>query len=69
MSLDDYDDYSDFDPWDDESRWSETESQTDGKPKVLIVGAGIGGLMLGNLLLKRGVPFHIYDRMKEVKPL
>ncbi|KAG0029726.1 hypothetical protein BGZ82_007787 [Podila clonocystis] len=40
MSLPDYDDYSDFDPWDDESRWSETESQTDGKPKVLIVGAG-----------------------------
>ncbi|KAF9309490.1 hypothetical protein BG003_009705 [Podila horticola] len=69
MSLPDYDDYSDFDPWDGESRWSDAESQTDGKPKVLIVGAGIGGLMLGNLLLKRGVPFHIYDRMREVKPL
>ncbi|KAG0359845.1 hypothetical protein BG005_011975 [Podila minutissima] len=55
MSLPDYDDYSDIDPWDDESRWSEAESQMDGKPQVLIVGAGIGGLMLGNLLLKRGL--------------
>lgn len=39
------------------------------KPKVLIVGAGIGGLMLGNILEKGGIPYHIYERNKEVKPL
>ncbi|KAG0021952.1 hypothetical protein BGZ81_008731 [Podila clonocystis] len=39
------------------------------KPKVLIVGAGIGGLMLANLLQKGNVPFDIYERAKEVKPL
>ncbi|KAG0332849.1 hypothetical protein BG004_001072 [Podila humilis] len=39
------------------------------KPKVLIVGAGIGGLMLGQLLHKGGVPFEIFERAKEVKPL
>jgi len=69
MSFLDFDSSSEFDPWDDESEWSETQSRADGRPKVLIVGAGIGGLMLGNLLLKRGVPFEIYDRTKEIKPL
>ncbi|KAG0334889.1 hypothetical protein BG004_000233 [Podila humilis] len=39
------------------------------KPKVLIVGAGIGGLFLGQLLHKGGVPFEIFERAKEVKPL
>ncbi|KAG0082793.1 hypothetical protein BGZ92_011391, partial [Podila epicladia] len=39
------------------------------KPKVLIVGAGIGGLTLGLLLKKGGVPFEIYERAKEVRPL
>ncbi|KAG0331371.1 hypothetical protein BG004_001698 [Podila humilis] len=39
------------------------------KPTVLIVGAGIGGLMLGQLLLKGGIPFEILERAKEVKPL
>ncbi|KAF9276731.1 hypothetical protein BGZ74_003550, partial [Mortierella antarctica] len=39
------------------------------KPKVLIVGAGIGGLTLG-LLLKRGnIPFEIYELAKEVRSL
>lgn len=46
-----------------------THNTDDGKPKVLIVGAGIGGLTLGILLLKAGVPFEIYERTKEVKPL
>ncbi|KFH66160.1 hypothetical protein MVEG_08261 [Podila verticillata NRRL 6337] len=38
-------------------------------PKVLIVGAGIGGLMLGNFLQKGGIDFLILERAKEVKPL
>lgn len=39
------------------------------KPKVLIVGAGIGGMMLAFLLKKGGVPFLIIERAAEVKPL
>ncbi|ORZ05135.1 hypothetical protein BCR41DRAFT_425599 [Lobosporangium transversale] len=39
------------------------------KPKVLIVGAGIGGLTLGALLEKAGVPYEIYDRMVGIRPL
>ncbi|KFH66062.1 hypothetical protein MVEG_08163 [Podila verticillata NRRL 6337] len=39
------------------------------KPKVLIVGAGIGGLMLAFLLKKGGVPFLVLERAHEVKPL
>ncbi|KAG0362307.1 hypothetical protein BG005_006137 [Podila minutissima] len=39
------------------------------KPKVLIVGAGIGGLMLGNFLEKGGVQFQILERASEVRPL
>ncbi|KAG0325826.1 hypothetical protein BG000_001654 [Podila horticola] len=39
------------------------------KPKVLIVGAGIGGMMLAFLLKKGGVPFLVIERAAEVKPL
>ncbi|KAI1319716.1 hypothetical protein EDD11_003410 [Mortierella claussenii] len=39
------------------------------RPTVLIVGAGVGGLMLAILLEKAGVPYQIFDRMTEVKPL
>ncbi|KAG0025898.1 hypothetical protein BGZ82_009788 [Podila clonocystis] len=39
------------------------------KPKVLIVGAGIGGLTLGLLLKRGGVPFEIYERAKEVRSI
>ncbi|KAF9302944.1 hypothetical protein BGZ74_004600, partial [Mortierella antarctica] len=39
------------------------------KPRVLIVGAGIGGLMLAILLQKGGIPVQIFERAKEVKPL
>ncbi|KAF9311539.1 hypothetical protein BG003_007305 [Podila horticola] len=65
------DEYSISDPWDDVSLWSAPElTRTGGKkPKVLIVGAGIGGLMLGNLLLKSGVNFEIFEYSKEVKPV
>ncbi|KAF9147866.1 hypothetical protein BG015_010427 [Linnemannia schmuckeri] len=39
------------------------------KPKVLIVGAGLGGLMLGALLEKVGIPYTIFERTTTVKPL
>ncbi|KAG0342669.1 hypothetical protein BG004_005620 [Podila humilis] len=39
------------------------------KPKILIVGAGIGGLMLGLLLEKGGVPYEIVERAKQIRPL
>ncbi|KAF9092511.1 hypothetical protein BGX23_004223 [Mortierella sp. AD031] len=39
------------------------------RPRVIIVGAGLGGLMLGILLDKMDVPYHIYERALEVKPL
>ncbi|KAG0331370.1 hypothetical protein BG004_001697 [Podila humilis] len=45
------------------------DNAEDTKPKVLIVGAGIGGLMLGQLLHKGGVSFEIFERAKEIKPL
>ncbi|KAF9337521.1 hypothetical protein BG006_004347 [Podila minutissima] len=44
--------------------WSDTD-----KPKILIVGAGIGGLLLGNLLRKAGCQFLIIEKAKELKPL
>ena len=39
------------------------------RPKVLIVGAGIGGLTLGMLLHKAKIPFEIYERAAVVKPI
>lgn len=39
------------------------------KPTVLIVGAGLGGLMLGALLEKANVPYAIFERTSVVKPL
>ncbi|KAK3830611.1 MAG: hypothetical protein J3R72DRAFT_455830 [Linnemannia gamsii] len=39
------------------------------KPTVLIVGAGLGGLMLGALLEKSDVPYTIFERAAAVKPL
>ncbi|KAF9901574.1 hypothetical protein EC991_005996 [Linnemannia zychae] len=39
------------------------------KPTVLIVGAGLGGLLLGALLEKSNVPYIIFERATVVKPL
>ncbi|KAG0276347.1 hypothetical protein BGZ95_007674 [Linnemannia exigua] len=39
------------------------------KPTVLIVGAGLGGLMMGALLERIGIPYHIFERATKVKPL
>ncbi|KAF8997673.1 hypothetical protein BGZ52_011005, partial [Haplosporangium bisporale] len=39
------------------------------KPKVLIVGAGIGGITLGVLLHKANIPFIIFEKNKETKPI
>ncbi|KAK3836209.1 MAG: hypothetical protein J3R72DRAFT_204417 [Linnemannia gamsii] len=38
-------------------------------PTVLIVGAGIGGLFLANLLQHAGIDFEIFERSAQVKPL
>jgi 2-polyprenyl-6-methoxyphenol hydroxylase-like FAD-dependent oxidoreductase len=60
-------------PFDDESsiRYpSQPPPISDGKnPHVMIVGAGLAGLLLGILLDKAGIPYQIYERAKEVKPL
>ncbi|KAF9028105.1 hypothetical protein BGZ52_000208 [Haplosporangium bisporale] len=37
--------------------------------KVLIVGAGMSGLMLGILLTHAGIDFAIYERVAEIKPI
>ncbi|KAG9062245.1 hypothetical protein KI688_006577 [Linnemannia hyalina] len=39
------------------------------RPKVLIVGAGLGGLALGMILEKSDTPYEIFERAPEVKPL
>ncbi|KAG0279881.1 hypothetical protein BGZ95_011984 [Linnemannia exigua] len=39
------------------------------KTNVLIVGAGLGGLLLGALLEKAGIPYTIFERATTVKPL
>ncbi|KAF9102598.1 hypothetical protein BGX29_004400 [Mortierella sp. GBA35] len=39
------------------------------QPTVLIVGAGLGGIMLGALLEKADIPYAIFERASSVKPL
>ncbi|KAF8946051.1 hypothetical protein BGZ46_005878, partial [Entomortierella lignicola] len=39
------------------------------KPKVLIVGAGIGGLTLGAILERANVPYEIFEKAGVLKPL
>ena len=50
-----------------QNQWSVSEN--DDRPKVLIAGAGIGGLTLALLLKKAGVRFQILERATEIKPL
>ncbi|KAG0376747.1 hypothetical protein BGX24_007293 [Mortierella sp. AD032] len=43
---------------------------SDGKnPHVMIVGAGLAGLFLAILLEKAGIPYQIFERVKEIQPL
>ncbi|KAF9547130.1 hypothetical protein EC957_008810 [Mortierella hygrophila] len=44
-------------------------SERSSQPTVLIVGAGLGGLMLGALLEKADIPYTILERTAVVKPL
>jgi 2-polyprenyl-6-methoxyphenol hydroxylase-like FAD-dependent oxidoreductase len=39
------------------------------RPEVIIVGAGIGGLVLAQLLEQIDIPYHIYERAAVIKPL
>ncbi|KAG0201736.1 hypothetical protein BGX28_005547 [Mortierella sp. GBA30] len=48
---------------------SDTTNATRAGPKVLIAGAGLGGLTLGILLEKAGVPYEIFERAAKVKQL
>ncbi|KAF9932217.1 hypothetical protein BGZ67_004859 [Mortierella alpina] len=38
------------------------------KPRVIIVGAGIGGVTLAILLERAGIPYNVYERAAEIKP-
>lgn len=42
---------------------------TDDPPRVLIAGAGLAGLFLGILLEMAGIPYEIFERTAEIKPL
>ncbi|KAF9906106.1 hypothetical protein EC991_000974 [Linnemannia zychae] len=49
---------------------SQPPPESDGKnPHVMIVGAGLAGLFLAILLDKAGIPYQIFERAREVKPL
>lgn len=45
-----------------------TEMTTE-KPKVLVIGAGLGGVTLCLLLEKAGVNYELFERAAQVKPL
>ncbi|KAF9425487.1 hypothetical protein BGZ76_003213, partial [Entomortierella beljakovae] len=39
------------------------------KLEILVIGAGIGGLMIALMLEQIGIHYHIFERASEVKPL
>ncbi|KAF8962167.1 hypothetical protein BGZ46_001218 [Entomortierella lignicola] len=44
-------------------------ASTNRRPKVLIVGAGIGGLALAAILEKGNIPYEIFEKASALKPL
>ena len=46
-----------------------TATAMDPQPHILIVGAGLGGLMLGASLERCNIPYTIFERASTVKPL
>jgi len=62
QSVDEFDDNPTKHP-------SQLPLKSDGKTHVLIVGAGLAGLLLAILLDKAGIPYQIYERAASVKPL
>ncbi|KAF9897245.1 hypothetical protein BX616_005929, partial [Lobosporangium transversale] len=46
-----------------------TTTSSERIPGVIIVGAGIGGLLLGTLLERLGYPYHIFERATELRSL
>ncbi|KAG0091418.1 hypothetical protein BGZ93_003274 [Podila epicladia] len=56
------------DPRENYYRWPAPEENED-RPKVLIAGAGLGGLTLALLLQKAGVRFQVLESATEIKPV
>jgi cation diffusion facilitator CzcD-associated flavoprotein CzcO len=46
-----------------------SSTDTQAEKTVLIVGAGLGGVMLGLLLERASIPYLIFERATTVKPL
>ncbi|KAF9899616.1 hypothetical protein BX616_002931 [Lobosporangium transversale] len=45
------------------------QNRAQSQPSVIIVGAGLGGLLLGALLERIDVPYQIFERAREIRPL
>lgn len=43
-------------------------AQKDSESKVLIIGAGLAGLLLGQILRKHSIPFELFERESELPP-